>query len=98
MSLGVVHRQWHRHWPFAVVLAIAAVLLFADLGGDYFWADEGDTAVLASSILDSGVPRAWDGVTFSDSDLGERVNDDLVMVSHPWGQYYVTAASFAISS
>jgi 4-amino-4-deoxy-L-arabinose transferase-like glycosyltransferase len=85
-----------RHWPFLAIASLVAVLLFADLGGDHFWADEGDTAVLASSILNTGLPRAWDGLTFSDSDLGERVNDTLVVVSHPWLQYYVTAASFAL--
>ncbi len=89
-------RLWREHWPLACILAVAAVLLFTRLGGDYLWSDEGDTAVLARSILRFGVPTAWDGVTFTDSDFGARLNDNLVMVSHPWLQYYVTAASFAL--
>ena len=52
--------------------------------------------MLASNILKYGVPKAWDGVTFIDSDRGARDNDDLVMVSHPWMQYYATAASFLV--
>src|SRR3990172_12838795 len=88
--------RWQPHWPIAVVLALAAALLFPNLGRDSLWADEGDTAVLAGSILKSGVPTAWDGVTFTDSDFGARLNDDLVMVSHPWLQYYLTAASLAL--
>src|SRR5439155_26447448 len=32
---------------------------------------------------------------FMDSDFGERVNSHLVMVSTPWLQYYVAAASLA---
>jgi len=84
------------YWPLAAVLAIAATLLFVRLDRDYLWADEGDTAVLAKSILRFGVPTAWDGVSFIDSDFGARLNDDFVMVSHPWLQYYVTAASFAL--
>ena len=87
---------WQRHWPVGVVLAAAAFLLFAGLGRDYLWADEGDTAILAESILKFGVPTAWDGVTLIDSDYGARLNDDFVMVSHPWLQYYLTAASFAL--
>jgi 4-amino-4-deoxy-L-arabinose transferase-like glycosyltransferase len=82
--------------PVAAVLAAAAVLIFINLGRDHLWADEGDTAVLAASILDHGVPTAWDGVTFSDADYGKRLTDDFVMVSHPWLQYYVAAASFAV--
>jgi hypothetical protein len=70
--------------------------MFINLGSDYLWADEGDTAVLASSILKFGVPKAWDGVTFTDSDEGARENDQLTMVSTPWMQYYVAAASLAV--
>src|SRR5439155_8275560 len=85
-----------RHWPFMLVAIIGAGLIFTNLGSGYLWADEGDTAVLASNILKFGVPKAWDGVTFVDSDFGARENDQLVMVSSPWVQYYVAAASFLL--
>jgi 4-amino-4-deoxy-L-arabinose transferase-like glycosyltransferase len=85
-----------RNTGIAVLAGLSLPLLFAGLGKDYLWADEGDTAVLASNILKFGVPKAWDGVTFTDSDMGARLNDDLVMVCHPWVQYYVTAASFLL--
>jgi 4-amino-4-deoxy-L-arabinose transferase-like glycosyltransferase len=84
------------HWPFAVIAVIAAVFIFTNLGSDYLWEDEGDTAALASNILKFGVPKAWDGAAFLDSDHGARLNRDLVMVTHPWVQYYLTAASFLV--
>ena len=84
------------HWPFAIVAIVGAALLLTNLGSDYLWADEGDTAVLATNIVKFGLPKAWDGVTFMDSDFGTRVNDRLVMVSSPWLQYYITAASFLL--
>ncbi|HEV2045518.1 MAG TPA: glycosyltransferase family 39 protein, partial [Chthoniobacterales bacterium] len=84
------------HWPFAIVASLGLALLLINLGSGYLWADEGDTAVLASNILKFGVPKAWDGVTFMDSDFGARENDQLVMVSSPWVQYYLAAASFAL--
>lgn len=84
------------HAPLLIVAAVAAALIFTNLGAGYLWADEGDTAVLAQNILKFGVPRAWDGKTFMDSDFGARVNSNLVMVSSPWLQYYVAAASFAV--
>ena len=87
-------KRWH--WPFALLAALGLALLLTNLGSDYLWADEGDTAVLASSIVKFGVPKAWDGVTFTDSDKGARDNSDLVMVSHPWVQYYVAAAAFFV--
>jgi hypothetical protein len=89
-------RRLAPHWPVLVVLVIAAALLLTNLGSDYFWEDEGDTAVLARNILRSGVPDAWDGTTFVAPDYGERLRYGFVMISHPWLQYYATAASFAL--
>jgi hypothetical protein len=88
--------QLRRHWSLAVVAIVGAVLIFTNLGSDYLWEDEGDTAALASNVLKFGVPKAWDGGAFLDSDHGARLNRDLVMVTHPWIQYYLTAASFLV--
>ncbi|HEX5071078.1 MAG TPA: glycosyltransferase family 39 protein [Vicinamibacterales bacterium] len=88
--------HWRTHWPIVLILAAAAFLVLAGLGRDRLWADEGDTAVLAQNILQTGLPTAWDGVTFIDSDAGERLNDRLITIGHPWLQYYVTALSFAL--
>jgi 4-amino-4-deoxy-L-arabinose transferase-like glycosyltransferase len=96
---SLIRRAYDRlraHWPFVTVAVLGLALLLTNLGTDYLWADEGDTAVLASSVLKFGVPKAWDGVTFTDSDLGARENQQLVMVGTPWVQYYVAAASFLL--
>ncbi len=85
-----------QHWPFAIVALVGAVLIFTNLGMDYLWEDEGDTAALASNILKFGVPKAWDGAAFIDSDHGARLNRDLIMITHPWVQYYLTAGSFVL--
>lgn len=84
------------HWPLAIAALLGAVFIFTNLGRDCLWEDEGDTAALASNILKFGVPKAWDGAAFLDSDHGARLNGDLVMVTHPWLQYYLTAASFLV--
>jgi 4-amino-4-deoxy-L-arabinose transferase-like glycosyltransferase len=94
-------RVGSRWLPLLAVLPFAAVLVLVDLGGPLLWEDEGDTAVYARTILQFGVPRAWDGRNFIDSDDGLRVapralGQDLVMVGTPWLPYYVTAASFAL--
>jgi 4-amino-4-deoxy-L-arabinose transferase-like glycosyltransferase len=84
------------HWPLLIAAAIGALFIFTNLGADYLWEDEGDTAALAVNILKFGVPKAWDVAAFLDSDHGARLNRDLVMVTHPWVQYYLTAGSFLI--
>jgi len=91
-----VYGSLRANWPFVTVAVLGLAILLTNLGADYLWADEGDTAVLASSIVKFGIPKAWDGVTFTDSDLGARENQQLVMVSTPWVQYYVAAASFLL--
>ena len=89
--------SWLRlHWTAAAIAVLSAVFIFANLGTDYLWEDEGDTAALAVNILKFGVPKAWDGHAFLDSDHGARLNRDLVMVTHPWVQYYLAAGSFLI--
>jgi 4-amino-4-deoxy-L-arabinose transferase-like glycosyltransferase len=91
-----VHPSIGRHWPIAGLLVLSAFLIFFRLGRDYLWADEGDTAVFAASITKFGVPRAWDGVTFTDADFGAQLTSNFVMVGHPWAQYYAAAASFLL--
>jgi len=83
------------------VLALACFPLLCDLGGPPLWEDEGDTAAFAQRIVATGLPTAWDGRTFLDSDYGYRVaprlfGHDLVMVGTPWLPFYVTAGSFAL--
>lgn len=96
MKVSDAFAGFRQHWAFLLVVAIGGALLFTNLGSGYLWADEGDTAVLASNIVKTGLPHSWDGATFMDSDFGARVNSQLVMVSSPWLQYYVTAASFVL--
>jgi hypothetical protein len=88
--------RFRLHWPIFVVAVLGSASIFTNLASDYLWEDEGDTAAFAVNILKFGVPRAWDGVTFIDSDGGAPLNTDLVLISHPWLQYYLTAASFAV--
>jgi 4-amino-4-deoxy-L-arabinose transferase-like glycosyltransferase len=83
-----------RTAPLALAI-LSAALIFPNLGEPMLWADEGDTAVYARTILQEGLPRAWDGRTFSESDAGHRLNSQLVMVGTPWLPFYVAAASFA---
>ena len=87
--------------PLAALLAVAALLLLADLGDPWLWEDESDTALFARSIVRHGLPLAWDGHSFVDSDDGLRVvprafGQPLVMVGTQWLPYYAAAASFAL--
>jgi 4-amino-4-deoxy-L-arabinose transferase-like glycosyltransferase len=87
--------------PLLALLAIAAALVLSDLGVPWLWTDESDTALFARSILQHGLPVAWDGTSFTDSDDGLRVvpralGRSFVMVGTPWLPYYLAAGSFAL--
>jgi 4-amino-4-deoxy-L-arabinose transferase-like glycosyltransferase len=84
------------HRSMFILCLVALIPLFVDLGGEALWSDEGDTAVLGLSVKQFGIPKAWDGKSFIDSDRGLRENDQLVVLSHPFVQYYVAAASFML--
>ena len=89
--------SWQKlrlHWPFVAVALVGLALVLSGLGKDYLWADEGDTAVFAANITKYGLPKAWDGVTFVDSDKGARLNHELIIITSPWLHYYMAAVSF----
>lgn len=93
---GRLRRLATEHRAIAVVALAALFPLFGNLGAGVLWADEGDTAVFARAILETGLPVAWDGTTFTDSDAGRRLTPGLLLVGTPWATYYVTAASLAV--
>jgi len=84
--------------PFWVVLILLApLLLFPNLGNRFFWQDEAETALLARSVVEHGYPLAHDGRrTISDQPGSPDVNDAGVWIWTPWLQLYPTAASFAL--
>jgi hypothetical protein len=92
----VAPKRGTRQRDVLMLCAVAALLLLPNLGGPRLWADEGDTAVFARTIVERGLPYAWDGRTFSESDRGRRLNADLLLVGTPWLPFYVTAGSFAL--
>jgi hypothetical protein len=76
-SRAVTSRDWLEHWPAAVVLVLAAILVFAYLGVTA----SGPTKATRSKSVEHPqvrVPTAWDGMALIDSDFA-RANDDLVI-------------------
>lgn len=79
-----------------VLVLLAGLLVMPGLGGNRIWQDEGQTAVIAKNILDSGLPKASDGKNtlslFHDrSDVREGLYN-----WQPWLAPYLAAASMAL--
>ncbi|MBD3379559.1 MAG: phospholipid carrier-dependent glycosyltransferase [Candidatus Omnitrophica bacterium] len=76
------------------ILALGGVLLFSNLGDQYLWQDEAETAQLAKNTLKFGFPRAWDGTNLVNPRIRTGYGPDHGWRYHPWGQFYLAAASF----
>lgn len=81
--------------PFLIaVIPVLAFLLFWNLGNQFLWYDEAETAVLADSILSRGYPSAEiKGFVISTE---ESYGPGLSFIAQPWLESYVAAASFAM--
>ncbi len=60
------------------------------------WGDEAETALLAASIVEHGVPRATDGKNSITLLNGGDWNEDEIWVWSPWLDEYVAAISFRV--
>ena len=80
----------------AACAALAALLLLPGLGDVHLWQDEAQTAVIARTVLDGGIPRGTDGRNYFSQELGKEYADGYVWKWHTWLSFYVVAASFAL--
>lgn len=83
-----------NYFPLITILFVAAILLFANLGNQFLWQDEAETAVLAQNVLKYGYPRAFDGTNLVNPTIRTGYGPDFGWRYHPWGQFYITAFSF----
>lgn len=85
-------------WGLVAILAVAAWLLFYNLGQRPFWQDEAETACLAKNVLKTGLPHSFDGVNVV-SQEEEREFDKTggyLWRWSPWIQIYLQAVGLAL--
>ncbi len=78
-----------------ILLAIAGVLLLANLQNGYLWQDEAETALLARNTLRFGYPRAVDGrnvIEIPSHGYGPGES----WIYSPWLPFYLLAGVFAL--
>jgi 4-amino-4-deoxy-L-arabinose transferase-like glycosyltransferase len=95
-SAGVM--GWLRS-RFAWLLLLAGiVLLFAGLSDIYLWQDEAETALISRHFLSYGLPLSTDGRDWVQQapEMFREFNRDYIWTYHPWLQYLLAAASFAV--
>lgn len=89
-------RALSGHWPCLLVLCAAAFMILANLGNQYLWDDEAQTALIAGTILTHGIPLGHDGRHSFSQDQGKDFGAGRVWKWHPWLQFYLVAPFFAL--
>lgn len=69
-------------------------LIFWNIGNQYLWYDESQTAVLTRSVLRYGYPKALIGDFYVSTD--ETYGPSISYIAQPWLQNYLCAISFII--
>jgi 4-amino-4-deoxy-L-arabinose transferase-like glycosyltransferase len=77
--------------------ALAATLLLANLGNQCLWQDEAQTALIARTILEHGIPHGSDGTNSFSQELGVEFGPGGVWRWHTWLSFYAVAAAFALA-
>lgn len=78
------------------VLGAAAVLLLSNLGNQYLWQDEAQTALIARTVVEHGVPLGDDGKNSFSQEQGAEYGEDRVWKWHPWFPFYLLAVFFEL--
>lgn len=88
-------------WRFDLIIAcslaaLAALLVFPNLGQQALWQDEGQTAVVAQNVLRTGQPLASDGRNLVSIFPDHRDIREGIYIWQPFVPVYAAAASMAI--
>jgi 4-amino-4-deoxy-L-arabinose transferase-like glycosyltransferase len=90
-------KQHDIEWPLLMILLGCAFFLFIfNLGNQYLWQDEAETALVSKTILTYGIPKGYDGKNYFSQLLGQDYTKDYIWRLHPWLQFYLCAAFFSL--
>jgi 4-amino-4-deoxy-L-arabinose transferase-like glycosyltransferase len=79
-----------------VIAGCSAYLLLANLGNQYLWQDEAQTALVSKTILTDGVPRGYDGKNFFSNEQGAEYGNNYIWRWHTWLPFYVLAGFYKV--
>jgi 4-amino-4-deoxy-L-arabinose transferase-like glycosyltransferase len=93
-----------NHWrtnarQYIVLLVIvcgSACLLLANLGNQFLWDDEAQTALVSKTILTYGEPHGYDGKNFFSQQTGDEYGDNYIWRWHTWLPFYVLAGFYKV--
>src|SRR5688500_7047936 len=81
---------------YGLLAAVASLLILPNLGDHLLWQDEAQTALVAKTVVQTGLPRISDGLNNFSQELGAEAGPDGLWKWHSWLPFYAVAASFKV--
>jgi hypothetical protein len=99
-TAGTTSSYWQTRQGKGIILIViligSATLLLANLGNQYLWEDEAQTALVSKTILTEGVPRGYDGKNFFSQEKGAEYGNNYIWRWHTWLPFYVLAGFYKV--
>jgi 4-amino-4-deoxy-L-arabinose transferase-like glycosyltransferase len=99
-TAGAMNGYWQtKQGQLVILIAIligSAILLLANLGNQYLWQDEAQTALISKTILTDGVPRGYDGKNYFSQEEGDEYGENYIWRWHTWLPFYVLAGFYEV--
>lgn len=86
----------HRRLELPLLLLAASLLTLPNLDRALLWQDEAQTALLATTVVEHGIPCGYDGRNHFSQELGAEYGEGYVWRWHTWLPFYVVALSFQV--
>ncbi|MBC2717245.1 MAG: phospholipid carrier-dependent glycosyltransferase [Desulfobacteraceae bacterium] len=87
----------NKEYAFLILLlCCSSFFLHANLGNQYLWQDEAETALLSRTILEHGVPLGYDGKNYFSQYPEKDRGKNYIWRYHPWFPFYLLSAFFYI--
>jgi hypothetical protein len=80
----------------AFLTFLSSILLLTNLDRSLLWQDEGETACVAKTILEHGVPMGYDSINSFSQQNGRELSETGIWKLHPWFQFYWLAPFLAV--
>ncbi|MDD3928001.1 MAG: glycosyltransferase family 39 protein, partial [bacterium] len=78
------------------LLLVASYLLLTNLGNQYLWQDEAQTALIAKTVITHMVPLGYDGKNYFSQDWGAEYGNNCLWRYHTWLPFYLLALFFKL--
>jgi 4-amino-4-deoxy-L-arabinose transferase-like glycosyltransferase len=94
--LKIIKSRWAERTFLLFMLCASLFLFLANLGNQYLWQDEAQTALISRTILTHGVPVGYDGKNYFSQELGAEYGKNYIWKWHTWMPFYLLALFFKL--